>query len=94
MEDILSQAPLRDVPRQRSCNRDSGDGQRLWDYGTTERFFNAVSALCVAEARFDPQVNRVQDRQLPLAKAANLYVLIRGQRWIVIRRRSGTFSHR
>ena len=27
--------------------RGSGDGQRLWDYDTTERFFNAVSA-CAA----------------------------------------------
>ena len=29
----------------------SGHGQRLGDYGTTERSFNAVSALCVAVER-------------------------------------------
>ena len=44
--DILSQASLRDVERQRCWKRGSGDGQRLssslWDYGTTERSFNAV----------------------------------------------------
>ena len=47
----LSQASLRNVQRQRCWKRYSGDGQRLWDYGTTERFFNAVSALCVAVER-------------------------------------------
>ena len=30
--DILSQASLRDVERQRCWKRGSGDGQRLWDY--------------------------------------------------------------
>ena len=47
---------LRDVlvQRQRCWKRGSGDGQRLslWDYGTTERFFNAVdrrgSTVCKA----------------------------------------------
>ena len=50
--DILSQASLlrRDVQRQ-LCWKRSGDGQRLWDYGTTVRSFNAVSALCVAVER-------------------------------------------
>ena len=32
---LLLQAPLRDVQRQRCWKRYSGDGQRLWDYGTT-----------------------------------------------------------
>ena len=32
--DILSQASLRDVERQRCWKRGSGDGQRLWDYFT------------------------------------------------------------
>ena len=49
--DILSQAPLSDVQRQCCWNRGSGDEQRLQDYGTTERPFNAVSALCVAVER-------------------------------------------
>ena len=42
--DILSQASLRDVQRQRCWKRGSGDGQRLslWDYGTTERSINVV----------------------------------------------------
>ena len=53
--DILSSASLRDVQRQRCWKRGSGDGQRRWDYDTTERSFNAVSTLCVAgwKARFD-----------------------------------------
>ena len=35
---------VRDVQRQRCWKRGSGDGQRLrlYDYGTTERSFNAV----------------------------------------------------
>ena len=49
--DILSQASLRDVHRQRCWKRGSGDGQRRWDYDTTERSFNAISALCVAVER-------------------------------------------
>ena len=49
--DFLSQASLRDVQRQHCWKRGSGDRQRLWDYGTTERSFNAVSALCVAVER-------------------------------------------
>ena len=32
--DILSQASMRDVERQRCWKRGSGDGQRLWDYFT------------------------------------------------------------
>ena len=43
--DILSQASLRDVERQRCWKRDSGDGQRLWDYFTarlSDLQFNAV----------------------------------------------------
>ena len=49
--DILSQASLRDVHRQRCWKRGSEDGQRRWDYDTTERSFNAISALCVAVER-------------------------------------------
>ena len=51
MADILSQASLRDVQRQRCWKRGSGDGQGRWDYDTTERSFNAISALCVAVER-------------------------------------------
>ena len=43
--DILSQASLRDVQRQRCWKRVSGDGQRLWDYFTarlSDLQFNAV----------------------------------------------------
>ena len=32
LEDILSQASLRDVERQRCWKDGSEDGQRLWDY--------------------------------------------------------------
>ena len=43
--DILSQASLRDVERQPCWKRESGDGQRLWDYFTarlSDLQFNAV----------------------------------------------------
>ena len=40
--DILSQASLRDVKRQRCWKRGSRDGQRLWDYFTSDLQFNAV----------------------------------------------------
>ena len=43
--DILLQASLRDVERQRCWKRVSGDGQRLWDYFTarlSDLQFNAV----------------------------------------------------
>ena len=83
--DILSQALLHDVQRQRCWNRDNGDGQRLWDYIKTERSFNAVSALCVAVERRGSRstltrtiCNLIGGRRK--RKAANLYVLIRGQR--------------
>ena len=71
IEDIHSQAPLRDVQRHCCWNSDSGarDGQRLWNYGATERSFNAVSAMCVA--RFDAHANRLQDRRQPIAKSGN-----------------------
>ena len=48
---ILSPAFLRDVQTPHSRKRDCRDGQRLWDYSTTEQFFNVVSALCVAVER-------------------------------------------
>ena len=51
--DILSQASQRrrDIQRQRCWKRGSGDDQRVWDYDTTVRSFNAVSALCVTIER-------------------------------------------
>ena len=49
--DILSQASLRDVQRQRCWKRGSRGGQRLWDYDTSERSFIAISALCIAVER-------------------------------------------
>ena len=80
--DILSQAPLRDVQRQRCWNRDSGDGQRLWDYGTTERSINAVSVLCIAVKRRGSTVTRTVCKigGSRYRKVANLYVLSTGQR--------------
>ena len=52
--DILSQASLCNIQRQRCWKRGSGDGRRrqtLCAYDTTERSFNAVSALCNAVGR-------------------------------------------
>ena len=46
LADILSQASLRDVERQRCWKRGSGDGQRLWDSFTarlSDLQFNAVA---------------------------------------------------
>ena len=58
--DILSQASLRDVHRQRCWKRGSGDGQRRWDYDTTERSFNAISGegeltLCASPLKGEVQ---------------------------------------
>ena len=64
--DILSQASLRDVERQRCWKRVSGDGQRRWDYGTTER----SSVQCRWQARFDAHLNRLQGhRRQPIARS-------------------------
>ena len=46
---VLMLSPIvRDVQGQRCWKRGSGDGQRLslYDYGTTERSFNAVERWC------------------------------------------------
>ena len=61
--DILSQASPRNVQRQRCWKRGSGDGQRRWDYDTTERSFNAVSAL------FDAHLNNLQGHRQPIARS-------------------------
>ena len=68
--DILSQAPLCDVQRQH-WNRGSGDGQRLWDYDTTERYFNAVSVLCIAVERRGSTLTQTTSKlgQQPIAKS-------------------------
>ena len=74
--DILSQASLRDVERQRCWKRGCGDGQRLWDYFTAR--LSDLSMPLTSEVRRSPE---------PSARpsAANLYdVLIRGERWIVL----------
>ena len=70
--DILSQASLRDVQRQHCWKRGSRGGQRLWDYSTTERSFNVVSALCVAVERQGSMLtmNCLQGhRRQPIAKS-------------------------
>ena len=63
--DILSQASLRDEQRQRCWKRGSGDGQRLslWDYGTTERVFNAVRRSPEPSARPSAAANS-EERQI------------------------------
>ena len=47
--DILSQASLRDVERQRCWKRGSGDRQRLWDYCTAR--LSDLSMPLTSEAR-------------------------------------------
>ena len=51
--DILSQAPLRDVERQRCWKRGSGDGQRLWDYFTARP--SNLSMPLTSEVRRSPE---------------------------------------
>ena len=51
--DILSQAPLRDVERQRCWKRGSGDGQRLWDYFTAR--LSDLSMPLTSEVRRSPE---------------------------------------
>ena len=65
--DILSQASLRDVERQRCWKRGSGDGHRLWDYlkaRLSDLQFNAVD-----KRGFDAHLNRLQrHRRQPIAR--------------------------
>ena len=51
--DILSQASLRDVERQRCWKRGSGDGQRLWDYCTAR--LSDLSMPLTGEVRRSPE---------------------------------------
>ena len=51
--DILSQASLRDVERQRCWKRGSGDGQRLWDYFTAR--VSDLSMPLTSEVRRSPE---------------------------------------
>ena len=51
--DILSQASLRDVERQRCWKRGSGDGQRLWDYFTAR--LSDLSMSLTSEVRRSPE---------------------------------------
>ena len=57
---------VRDVQRQRCWKRGSGDGQilSLYDYGTTERFFNAVNFM-KGEVRRSPE----QSTRQPIARS-------------------------
>ena len=51
--DILSQASLRDVERQRCWKRGSGDGQRLWNYFTAR--LSDLSMPLTSEVRRSPE---------------------------------------
>ena len=51
--DILSQASVRDVERQRCWKRGSGDGQRLWDYFTAR--LSDLSMPLTSEVRRSPE---------------------------------------
>ena len=88
----LLQALLRDVQRQCCWKRGSGDGQRLWDYGTTERSFILRFRIVRYpwKASFDAHLDRLRmqgHRRQLIAKSGKLYVSISRQRWIVKRRR-------
>ena len=56
--DILSQASLRDVERQRCWKRGSGDGQRLWDYFTAR----------LSDLQFKPLTSEVRRSPEPFAR--------------------------
>ena len=77
--DILSQASMRDVERQRCWKRGSGDEKRLWNYCTAR--LSDLSMPSTGEVRHSPEPSA-----RPSARgAANLCdVLIRGERWIVL----------
>ena len=51
--DILLQASMRDVERQRWWKRGSGDGQRLWDYFTAR--LSDISMQLTSEVRRSPE---------------------------------------
>ena len=57
--DILLQVSLRDVQRQCCWKRGSGHGQRLWDYGTSERNFQCRlrHVRRRSKARFEARLN-------------------------------------
>ena len=72
--DILSQASLRDVQRQRCWKRGSGDGQRLslWD---NVRHDWAIFR-CRWQARFDAHLNRLQGhRRQPIARSGKFVMI-------------------
>ena len=51
--DILTQASLRDVAKQRCWKRGSGDGQKLWDYCTAR--LSDLSMPLTSEVRRSPE---------------------------------------
>ena len=53
--DILSQASLRDVERQRCWKRGSGDAQRLWDYSYFTARLSDLSMPLTSEVRRSPE---------------------------------------
>ena len=81
--DILSQASLRDVERQRCWKRGSGDGQRLWDYFTAR--LSDLSMPLTSEVRRSPEPSARPSAAADSEERQNLYdVLIREERWIVL----------
>ena len=61
--DILSQASLRDVERQRCWKRGSGDGERLWDY--------CMARLSDLSMQLTDEVRRSPEPSARLSAAAN-----------------------
>ena len=58
---ILSQASLQDLQRQRCCKRGSGDGQRLWDYCTAR--LSDLSMPLTSEVRRSPKPSARQSAE-------------------------------
>ena len=65
--DILSQASLRDVERQRCWKRGSGDGQRLWDYFTAR--LSDLSMPLTSEVRRSPETSARPSALQPITRS-------------------------
>ena len=82
--DILSQASLRDVQRQRCWKRGkySGDGQSLWNYCTAR--LSDLSVPLTGEVRRSPEPSARPSAAADSEERQICTVLIRGERWIVL----------
>ena len=88
---IVLSVIVRDVQRQRCCQRGCGDG-RDFVFMTTARLSD-LSMLLKGEVRRSPE----QCARQPIARSGKFSrhaLYFPGERWIVKRRRSYAFSHR